>query len=282
MRTSANARRSKAALSLALGLCLGNSASIFTTTTQASAQSRHEAPTIVMPPALQLAPGAESPLTIQVAPATAVPRRAIVLIRGLPSTVALSEGRLFESGVWGVAAADLSRVKITTTSAATGRSDLSISLVAIDGTLLAEARTSLLIDSAPAAVASAKPGTADNTVYTAATPQDVSPRPAPSAPAKTLSPQQAAQLAGLVQKGDEQMRVGNISAARLLYRHAAENGLAAAALAMAATFDESELQKLPVRGAITADAKQARHWYEKARELGSAEAGQRLQRLGSR
>ncbi len=280
MTSSALPRRRKAAISLAFGLCLSSLPAVLTIE-EAGAQARSEALTVVVPSALQVAPGAEAPLAIQIAPGTAVPRRAIVLIRGLPSTVALSEGRLFESGVWGIAAADLSRVKISTSTSATGRSDLSISLVAIDGTLLAEARASLVVGAPGAVAATAKAEPTDKTVYTAATPQEV-PRPASPAPSKSLSPQQRDQLSALVKKADDQMAVGNVSAARLLYRHAAENGLAEAALALAASFDEAELQKLRVRGGGLADPQQARHWYQKAQELGAPEARERLQRLGAR
>ena len=68
--------------------------------------------------------------------------------------------------------------------------------------------------------------------------------------------------------------------ARLFYERAADAGLAQAAMSLAATFDADELAKLQVRG-IQADAKEARRWYERARQLGAAEAEQRLRRLGA-
>ena len=283
MINSAIRRRRTAWLALAAGLSLIAGTSVVQVG-EASAQSRAGEVSVVAPRALQLAPGSEAPLGIQVGPGGALPRRAILLIRGLPSSVALSEGRLFESGVWGVAAADLGRVKINTSSSATGRSDLDFTLVAIDGTVLAEAKSTLVIGGSPAMARKTDPS--DNTVYTATSPQEIPADADISAPppsvAKRLSAEQNSQLLALVKKGDEQLRVGNISAAQLLYRHAAESGLAAAALALAATYDENELQKLQVRGGVHADPKQAQFWYQKAQELGSPEARSRLQRLGAR
>jgi TPR repeat protein len=51
-------------------------------------------------------------------------------------------------------------------------------------------------------------------------------------------------------------------------------------MALAATFDADELAKLGVRG-VAPDPKEARRWYERARQLGAAEAAQRITRLGT-
>ena len=75
------------------------------------------------------------------------------------------------------------------------------------------------------------------------------------------------------------MADGGIAQARLLYERAAEAGLAQGAMAMAATYDPAELQRLGVRG-LKPDQDQARRWYERARQLGAADAEQRLRRLG--
>jgi TPR repeat protein len=72
-----------------------------------------------------------------------------------------------------------------------------------------------------------------------------------------------------------------VSAARLLYERAADAGLAQAAMALAATFDATEFARLKLRG-VDADAKEARRWYERARQLGAADAEERLRRIGGR
>ena len=81
-------------------------------------------------------------------------------------------------------------------------------------------------------------------------------------------------------KGDEQLASGDVASARLLYERAADAGHAPAAMALAATFDAAELERLKVRG-MAADPRTARHWYERARELGAAGAEERLRRLGA-
>jgi TPR repeat protein len=190
----------------------------------------------------------------------------------------LSGGRLFESGVWGVAVTDIGNLKISSSSAASGRNDLTISLVSLDGSLMAETSASLVVRAA-STPAAAKADFGDQAVLTATAPQEL---PRAQEPARRLSPADTERYLAMVRKADDQMRVGNISAARLLYRHAAEAGVAAAALALAATYDDQELRKHHVLGGVQADAKQAQLWYEKARELGSPEARDRLLRLGSR
>jgi hypothetical protein len=49
-------------------------------------------------------------------------------------------------------------------------------------------------------------------------------------------------------------------------------------MAMAATYDAAELDRLGLLG-LKADRETARQWYERARELGAADAEQRLRRL---
>jgi TPR repeat protein len=64
----------------------------------------------------------------------------------------------------------------------------------------------------------------------------------------------------------------------LFYQRAAEAGLALGAIRLAATFDPMELARLNVQG-VRPDRDEARRWYERARELGAAEADERLARL---
>jgi TPR repeat protein len=67
----------------------------------------------------------------------------------------------------------------------------------------------------------------------------------------------------LKQMGDEQLTQGLIAPARLLYERAADLGLAPAALALAATYDEAALAHSNLRG-VGPDPKAAAHWYERA------------------
>jgi TPR repeat protein len=84
----------------------------------------------------------------------------------------------------------------------------------------------------------------------------------------------------LVKKGDEAMADGLVAPARLLYERAADLGLAQAAMALAGTYDAAELTRPNLRG-IRPDAKEAKRWYERARQLGAGDANERLRRLGA-
>ena len=96
-----------------------------------------------------------------------------------------------------------------------------------------------------------------------------------------LDPAERERALGLHAKGLEQLERGNLFSARKFFERAAEAGLAQGAVAAAGTYDPDELAKLKVVG-LQPDVEAARKWYEKARELGAAEAGDRLRRLGSR
>jgi TPR repeat protein len=82
----------------------------------------------------------------------------------------------------------------------------------------------------------------------------------------------------LVNRGADSMKNGDLASARLLLRRAAEAGSARAALMLGTTFDPLFIQQLGAIG-IVPDVARARRWYEKAAELGSDVASQRLDKL---
>jgi len=84
----------------------------------------------------------------------------------------------------------------------------------------------------------------------------------------------------LLKRGKDLIASGDIAAARLILKRAADANDAEAALALAATYDPYVLRGLKVYG-FAADAEMARAWYEKARDLGSSAASQRLEMLAS-
>jgi len=110
--------------------------------------------------------------------------------------------------------------------------------------------------------------------------------PAPGAIAVTSPPSAAPpkpvltaqEIAALVERGRALFDAGDLAAARLFFRRAANAGDAAAALAMGSTYDPDVLSKRFVRG-IGANAEEARIWYERAREMGSPEGKGRLETL---
>jgi hypothetical protein len=86
------------------------------------------------------------------------------------------------------------------------------------------------------------------------------------------------EIAMLLKRGKDAFSTGDLAAARLLLRRAAEAGSAEAALALGATFDPLIIRRLGAIGAAP-DAAQARQWYQKAVALGSTTASQPLAQL---
>jgi hypothetical protein len=198
--------------------------------------------------------------------------------------VALSEGHSIAPGSWAVSLQALPSLKIML-PATPGRADFVVTLVALDGAVLDEKKATLVVQPPPAA--DRQPGASTPPavrMFGATSP----PRPAPAErPARppdappTMLPQDRERAHKLTTEGDALVAQGNIAAARQLYEMAAEAGLAQAAMALAGTYDAAELARLEVRG-IQPDAKEATHWYERARQLGAVDADQRLQRLGAK
>lgn len=85
----------------------------------------------------------------------------------------------------------------------------------------------------------------------------------------------------LLKRGEDYLAQGDIAAARLVLGRVAEARDARAAFSLAATYDPSVLRQLHVVG-FRPDVAQARAWYEKAVEYGSAEASRRLAALPTR
>jgi hypothetical protein len=258
--------------------------------TQAMAQASAR-PAITVAATIPAEPATETALAIRVGPPDAVPRNSFVRLRGLPPMAALSDGHSIAPGAWAVAIASLPDLKIMLPPGAGGRSEIVITLVAVDGSMLAETKTTLVIAAArqlERGQAQRDAGPPGATMLRAGAPVQPPALPAPAAaeprgpvPDPSATPQDRERAQRMMRKGDEQLEEGNVSAARLLYERAAEAGLAQAAMALAATFDAAEFARLKLRG-VEANPNEARRWYERARQLGAAGAEERLRRIGAR
>jgi len=102
--------------------------------------------------------------------------------------------------------------------------------------------------------------------------------PPPSRPATKTLQLAADEIATLVKRGKDAFSSGDLAAARLLLRRAAEAGNADAAMALGATFDPLVIRRMGAIGAEP-DAARARQWYQKAVDLGSPAAAQPLASL---
>jgi TPR repeat protein len=85
----------------------------------------------------------------------------------------------------------------------------------------------------------------------------------------------ASEIASLLKRADALIGSGDLAAARLVLRRAAEAGDARAAMMLGGTYDPTVLEKLGVRGVVP-DSAVARGWYEKAKRLGATEATPQL------
>lgn len=162
---------------------------------QGSSQGRPSAlgaATIVgSPPRLQVpgvvigAPSTETTLGIELGQGGELPANSYVRIRGLNPQLSLTAGHVIAPGAWAVPVAALPDLRVVIPANAAGRSDVSIALVAIDGGVVAEARTTLVVAAAALGQPSpqAKPPAAATLPADEPPPRTHAPRAAPS-PAK--------------------------------------------------------------------------------------------------
>ena len=239
---------------------------------------------ITVSSAILAEPVSQAQLQIQVGPPAALPGNSFIRLRGLPPTVSLTEGHAIGPGSWAIPLFGLSTLKANVPAGVSGRSELIISLVAVDGTVLAEARTALVVGPA-AMIAPSDKATVDQKRAIAAAPP--SPVPAGRPDRNSLAPPRAPELPAedraraekLIAQGERYLEQGSIVLAREFFRRAADVGYAPAAIRLAATYDPAELSRLRAQGVVP-DRAEARKWYERARELGAPEAAERLARLG--
>jgi hypothetical protein len=258
-------------------LLVGCSAGFWLATPHASAQGRKSSSALIVSSQLRLTPGKESKLDISIAPEQPIPPRSVIVIRGVPASLRLSEGRPFGPGVWVVPATQVMSVKLQVPLEARVGGVVTVALTTLEGVSIAEAHVTL-VTMPPAqelAGTAALPPAGRDDAPTAATQASEQQH----APAVKLTAEIRAELLTLLERGKESVRIGNILHARQFYQRAAEKGLAEAALALAATYDPGELSQMKVVG-VTPDAELARKWYEKAKQLGSPEAAARLSALG--
>jgi TPR repeat protein len=187
-------------------------------------------------------------LTVSAAHAGA---NATVVIGGLAPGSALSAGRQEGPNTWRLAVEELGGTAITPPRGFVGTMALALELHLADRTV-ADRKDLQLEWSGKSAAA-----------------------PATSQPRQ----HDADEIALMMKSGADLMANGDISAARLMYQRAAEAGDAMAALALAETYDPLVLRRVNPKGGITPDVALAHTWYEKAKDLGSAVAPERLERL---
>jgi hypothetical protein len=260
-------RRWPRTLALVLGVALAGGAAHW------SVAQQRAAPRITVPPTIQAEPASQAPLGIKVDPADAIPSSSFVRLRGFPTSVSLTEGHAIAPGAWAIPLFGLSSLKAIVPAGVSGRAEILITLVDVDGNTLAYAKTALVIGSSPAETVTPE---SPRPPPVASLPKQAAPQP------PVLSAETKAQAERMLANGLKQLDQGNIGAARMFLQRAAEEGSGEAALKLAETFDPAVLARVAPLAVKSADLKEAKRWYEKARELGAPEAEVRLGRLGAR
>jgi hypothetical protein len=239
----------------------------------ANAQERVDPGVIAIPEVVRIVAGTKQFLPVSIKQTRLIPKLSILLIQGLTSVAVLSRGRLFESGVWALRLNDLEGLEIEAAANTIEISELKLSLVTLEGSMLAEKSIRLII-SPPFAAAVPPTQLRDPSAET----QSV----VPIAAQRDLPNTGLEEGRSLMARGDTNLSGGKIHVARLFYRRAAESGWPPGALALAQTYDPHELEKLAVAGGVRPDAELAKSWYRRASEMGLAEAETKLRRLGDR
>jgi hypothetical protein len=251
----------------------------------AEAVAQRREPQIAVAAAIVAEPASLIPLPIKIGPPEVVPRNSFIRLRGMPPTISLTEGYAIGPGLWAIPLVGLPTLKANVPVGISGRSELTITLVAVDGALLAETRTTLVVQ-AVAAIAPLE------RVPQVQMPTSALKPPPPLPPAvslgknlvapriQELSAEQRSSAEKLVALGKRYLEQGNIEIARQFFHRAANAGLAEGATRLAATYDPAELARLGVQG-VVADRAEALKWYERARELGAPESDGPLAQPGA-
>lgn len=213
-------------------------------------------------------PGQSIPLRISL-PAETGARPGLVMIRGLPPQLKLSSG--FRTGdAWMASIQEVPNLQLIVPDNFEGSFALEVILVTGGG---ADRQSRI-------ALANIAPAQKAETFEPRQQPTNAVDGPAEretAPPTLTISPQaEAAMLA----KAAQLLQGGDISAARLIYEHLANNGSALGALSLAKTYDPGIFFDLQVVG-MEPDAALAQRWYERAAELGDASAKQHLKNLAA-
>jgi Calcineurin-like phosphoesterase len=202
-------------------------------------------------------------------------------ISGLPTGMTLSSGRPLGAGAWRIPAPDVGHVTIHPPQGFEGTTDLAVELRHADDTVVD--RLSLHLDWQTPNVIAAKTETmvgrlvtADNAVIKMAATRH--PTEQSAIHTGVVLRLDRERIDFLIGRSQELISEGDVEAARLLLRRAAEARDPRAALDLGATYDPIMLAILKVHG-VAPDISAARGWYEKAKEFGSSEAQRRLELL---
>ena len=127
---------------------------------------------ITVAPLTLAAPLSKTQLSIKVGSRDALPKNSFIRVRGLPIFASLSDGYVLAPGIWSVPVSAAPGLTVLVPVGAPGKSEVVIELITVDGSVLAEARTALVI-----APASSAHGHHQQVLSTATARSDLDPSP---------------------------------------------------------------------------------------------------------
>lgn len=202
---------------------------------------------LTAPGRLEAMTGDELAFDIAIDSDGALPARSVIAIRAMPSGASFSQGRPYGPTEWNLRPDEIGDLHLRLPKSASGSSDLRVELMAADGSILAGATTRLDIAADPRA-------------------------------ALILRAEESGRVAGLIAHGQKMIEVGYFAGARAYFKRAAEAGSGDAALLLGATYDPEFIDKIGAHG-IKPDPKEARNWYDRAKQLGVEGADAKLKAL---
>jgi hypothetical protein len=226
----------------------------FVETQQASLAAAHQVETTARPEMalttdsrIQAKAGEDVPFNIAIHSVEMLPARSIVAIRAIPPDATFSQGRRYGSSEWTLTPDEIGDLRLHLPKSLTSGTNMRIELMGADGTILASATTRLDIAQDPRA-------------------------------AIILRSDESDRVDDLIKHGQKMVEVGYLAGARAYFKRAVEAGSGAAAVLLGATYDPAFLEKMGAQG-IKPDLKEARSWYERAKQLGVADADAKLDEL---
>jgi len=176
--------------------------------------------------------------------ADTLPARSIIAIREIPPGATFSEGRPYGSSEWSLTPNEIGDLRLHLPKSVTSGTNMRIELMGADGTVLASATTRLDIAQDPRA-------------------------------ALILRSDESDRVDDLIKHGQKMVEVGYLAGARAYFKRAAEAGSGEAAVLLGATYDPAFIEKMGAQG-IKPDLKEARSWYERAKQLGVTDTDAKL------
>jgi hypothetical protein len=199
----------------------------------------------------EITAGGSARLQLQLKPAT--PEANLLLIRNVPEGLRFNYGSRAGSGEWTLPVSNIAELEMSASKEMVpGGFDLALEVRTLDGRNVTSGTLKLVV--AP---------------------------PLAEGQAPAIASLDEAARAQHIAKANEYLAIGQVSAARQVLQRAADGGSPEAAVLLGDTYDPVRLFQLGVRGLI-GDTARAADWYEKADQMGSPEAKERIAGLKRR